>query len=737
MFDKESGKNSIPFFDEGETVAVVTIQKGKEFLDYLVPKGGVRVGAIVKVPIRKGAVLGVVWSIGFLGQSAYEKKEISQVLDLPCLQTDVRDFLRRSSEYNIFSLNTVIRLSLNPNLNLEIANTSYGYELGGQKIKRISLERKRVLDVLSSEGKEPLNKLDLMKSANVSDSVIRNLEKKGVIKKLVTQKPNDFSKIETSFSNTLSKVQKKVSDELRSKVKSKTYSTTLLKGVTGSGKTEVYMDAIAEAISKGTQVLVLFPEINLSTTFFERLKVRFKTGFAEWNSSISKMKKRKVLMGVLDGSLKLVLGARSAVFLPFNNLGLVVVDEEHDTSYKQEEGPRYHGRDMAVLKGFYSNATVLLVSATPSVETWVNTLEKKYQSNTLSERFGNASLPKVSLVDLRGRLHQKGQWLSQEVVEKVSFCLANKTQSLLFLNRRGYSPLLICEKCFQMLSCRNCDAKLAEHKLYNALLCHLCGTKYDFPKTCPSCHSDSSYIPVGPGIEKIEEETRYLFPSANIELLSSDHYQNPSDLKGCLERITSGEIDIIIGTQVISKGHNFPLLSFVGVIDVDLALRGGDIRAAENTFQLLRQVIGRAGRFNTDGEAYIQTYFPEDPVMKALCAENDENFIFLQKELRESAQVPPFGRMVALIISGPVHQTAMSFAKNLVTQILFLKDYGVEIFGPADARISKIRKKFRVRVLLKSSKAVAMQGLLKGALKKVSPPSGVTLTIDVDPISFY
>ena len=738
MFDRESRKfTENLFFEKGETVAVVTIQKGKEFLDYLVPKGGVATGAIVKVPIRNRIVLGVVWAKGLFSQTPYKKREISKVVNLPRLNVNVLDFLLSSSEYNIFSLNIAIRLCLNPSLNLEIPNSSYYYEMGDQKIQIHTSKRKRVLDVLSSKGKQPISKLQLRTKAQVSESVLRNLEEKGVIKKLLAKKTNDFSTIETSFSSTLSKAQKEISDQVRSQIKSKSYSTIMLKGVTGSGKTEIYMDAIAEAISKGAQVLVLFPEINLSTTFVERLKQRFKSGFAEWHSSILKKEKRKTLIGVLDGSLKLVFGTRSAVFLPFNKLGLIVVDEEHDTSYKQEEGTRYHARDMAVLKGFYSNAAVLLVSATPSMETWVNTLQNKYRSEVLSERFGNATMPKVSLIDLGGRVHQQNHWLSKEIIEKISFCLSNKTQSLLFLNRRGYSPLLICEKCFQMLSCKNCDAKLAEHKLYNALLCHLCGTKYDIPKTCPSCHNQSSFIPVGPGIEKIEEETRRLFPSAKIEVLSSDHYQTPTDLKGCFQRIISGEVDIIIGTQVISKGHNFPLLSFVGIIDVDLALRGGDIRAAENTFQLLRQVIGRAGRFNTDGEAYIQTYFPKDPVMKAICSNNDEEFVMSQKNLREAAKVPPFGRMVALLISGVKHETAMSFAKYLVTQIFFLKDYGVEIFGPADARISKMRKKFRIRVLLKSSKNVAIQRLLKNALQKVRPPSGITLIIDVDPINFY
>ena len=738
MLDKKSFQHSSTLFlEEGDTATVVTTQRGPEFLHYLVPKGGVTLGAIVNVPVKSKIVLGVVWSNGQSLKTSYKKKRISKVLDLPSLKIEVRNFLQKSSEYYLFPLNTALRLCLNPNLNLEKSYSKYIYQIGPEKVVRLTSQRKRVLDVLSSIRDEPIDKLELKTESNVSDSVIRDLEKKRLLTKTLVPIKYNFATVQVTFSTTLSKFQKKISNELRSKVKSKSYSTTMLKGVTGSGKTEVYMDAIAEAILLGQQVLVVFPEISLSTTFVERLRKRFKSGFAEWHSSISKKEKKRILNSVLDGSLKLVFGARSAVFLPFHNLGLVIVDEEHDSSYKQEEGIRYHGRDMAVLKGFYSQATVILVSATPSLETWVNVLEGKYEGKSLPERFGNASLPKISLVDLRTSDRERNRWISKEIVEKISSKIKKKQQSLLFLNRRGYTPVLVCESCFQMLKCYNCDAKLVEHKLFSALLCHICGARYQSPKICPSCRNECSYIPIGPGIEKIEEETRSLFPDARIELLSSDHYRSLEHLKECFRRITCGEIDIIIGTQLISKGHNFPFLSFVGVIDVDLALKGDDIRAGENTFQLLRQVIGRAGRFEISGEACIQTYFPEDPVMKTLCSDDDEEFMTSQKNLRENARVPPFGRMVALVVSSSTHEAAMNFAKDLTKEILPLQKYDVEIYGPADARISKIRKKYRVRILLKAPKTVSIQPLLKNILEKKKPPRAIYLTIDVDPINFY
>ncbi len=734
---KSTHTNETSFFREGETVSVVTLQKGTDFLDYLVPEGGVELGSFVKVPLRNKIILGIVWSKERSTKTTYDKKEISKVLNLPSLTDDVRNFLKRCSEYNIFSLNTALRLCVSPNLNLENSDSESFYEIGIQETKRLTPERKRVLDSLSIIGQAPISKTDLIKVSKVSESVIRNMEKRNIIRKISVERTNDFAKIQPSFSKTLSDSQKHVSDDLRLKVKSESYSTTLLKGVTGSGKTEVYMDAIAEAILLGHQVLVLFPEIGLSTTFAERFQKRFKCGFAEWHSEISVKQKRNILRAVLDGSLKLVFGARSAVFLPFNNLGLIIVDEEHDSSYKQEENIRYHARDMAVLKGSYSQAPVILVSATPSLETWVNALEMKYEGKSLPKRFGNALLPNVTLVDMRQKSSKEHQWLSKEIVKKIECNMKKKQQSLLFLNRRGYSPLIMCKHCFHVLTCRNCDAKLADHKLHQALLCHLCGSRYELPKTCPSCHKNFCHISIGPGIERIEEEIRSIFPTAVIELLSSDHYNESENLKDCFKRIACGKVDIIIGTQMISKGHNFPLLSFVGIIDVDLALKGGDIRAAENTFQLLRQVIGRAGRHEIAGEAYVQTYFPDDTVMKTLCMANDDEFMFFQKKLRELAKVPPFGRMVALIVSGSVRDNSMDYAQRLVKKMFALKKYNVEIYGPADARVSKIRKKFRVRILLKASKFLPIQPLVKNILLDTRPPRGVRVTIDVDPITFH
>ena len=722
-------------FKKGETVSVVTVLKGKQFLDYLVPNSGVVIGSIVKVPIKNKFTIGVVWSKSSNEKNLFVKKRIYEVLNITPLCSEVREFILNISKYNIFSLNKAVRLTINPNLNLEVTKKTFFYELGIFKEIKLTPARDRVIKMISANHNKKLTELDIIAETGVSKSVLAGLEKLQLIKKTESSQDNlPLPKI--TFSKTLTSKQKSISKNLIKKVRSKNYSTTLLKGVTGSGKTEIYMEAISEAILLNKQVLVLFPEISLSSNFYKILKKRFENGFAEWHSGIGNSQKRSILKNILNGSLKLVFGARSAVFLPFNNLGLVVVDEEHDTSYKQEEGTLYNGRDMAVLKGYYSKAAVILVSATPSIETWVNVKNLKYDYISIKERFGNANLPVISLVDLRNNELPKNRWVSKEIIEKITNCLHRKQQSLLFINRRGYSPTLLCKKCYEAIKCNSCDCNLYEHKFLKGLLCHLCGTKYPYPDNCQFCGSANEFIQIGPGVERIEEEIVSLFPDAKVQTISSDHFRNIGELKQIFDKIIKGKIDIIIGTQIISKGHNFPLLSFVGVLDTDIALKGGDIRATERTFQLLRQVVGRSGRFNIPGEAMIQTYFPENEVMHAICNENDEDFLNLQSKMREAANVPPFSRMIAIIISGSNHKLALNFGRQLAKDIFSLNIKNIEIYGPADAKISKIRNKYRIRILLKVEKKIAIQSLLSQIIEQRKCPSFINVKIDVDPLTF-
>ena len=722
-------------FKKGETVSVVTVRKGKEYLDYIVPKDGLLQGSIVKVPIRNTIATGVVWSKSSSKDNKYVKKKISEIINVSPLTSDVREFLSKISEYNIFSLNTALRLAINPSLNLSITEKKYIYELVRSKNIKLTTARYKVIEILSSNYGKKLTAFDIREKTGVSKSVLDGLEKLNLIKKF----PCNTEKFEipvVKFSKTLTKNQNLVANNLKKHVKSEKYSTILLKGVTGSGKTEVYIEAITQAILLKKQVLVLFPEISLSSNFHKILKSRFRSGFAEWHSGISKKEKRVILKNILNGSLKLVFGARSSVFLPFKNLGLIIVDEEHDSSYKQEEGIIYNGRDMAVLKGYCSRATVILISATPSIETWVNVKKSKYSFRFIKERFGNANLPKIDIVSLRDKIMPNNRWISDDILKKVDNCLNSNKQSLLFINRRGYSPIILCKKCYKALKCRNCDSCLSEHKLYNALLCHLCGTRYSHPKICEYCGEENNFFQIGPGVERIEEEVKSFFPKARVQIISSDHFQNIKDLQHIFDKISLGKIDIIIGTQIISKGHNFPFLSFVGIIDVDVALRGGDIRASERTFQLLRQVVGRSGRFEIPGEAMIQTYFPDDPVMHAICNDNDEDFLDLQSKLRKIANVPPFSRMLAIIISGTNYKLAFKFAQQLAKDLFLINNDSIKIYGPASAKILKIRKKFRIRILIKTSKNIPIQTLLRNIISKRQCPTNLNLTIDVDPLNF-
>ena len=497
-------------FRKGETVSVITVLKGKQFLDYLVPNSGVVIGSIVKVPIKNKFTIGVVWSKSSNEKNLFVKKRICEVLNITPLCSEVREFILNISKYNIFSLNKAVRLTINPNLNLEVTKKTFFYELGSFKEIKLTSARDRVIKMISANHNKKLTELDIIAETGVSKSVLAGLEKLQLIKKTESSQDNlPLPKI--TFSKTLTRKQKSISENLIKKVRSKNYSTTLLKGVTGSGKTEIYMEAISEAILLNKQVLVLFPEISLSSNFYKILKKRFENGFAEWHSGIGNSQKRSILKNILNGSLKLVFGARSAVFLPFNNLGLVVVDEEHDTSYKQEEGTLYNGRDMAVLKGYYSKASVILVSATPSIETWVNVKNLKYDYLSIKERFGNANLPVISIVDLRNNELPKNRWVSKEIIEKITNCLHRKQQSLLFINRRGYSPTLLCKKCYEAIKCNSCDCNLYEHKFLKGLLCHLCGTKYPYPDNCQFCGSANEFIQIGPGVERIEEEIVYHF----------------------------------------------------------------------------------------------------------------------------------------------------------------------------------------------------------------------------------
>ena len=529
-----------------------------------------------------------------------------------------------------------------------------------------------------------------------------------------------------------SKQQQKAIDFLRQKADG--FSVTLIDGVTGSGKTEVYFESIAQAIRDGHQVLVLLPEITLTAAWLERFEKRFGVRPACWHSALTPKGRRDVWQAVLNNKAPVVVGARSALFLPFADLGLIVVDEEHDASYKQEDGVPYQARDMAIVRGQLGKIPVILASATPSLETFCNVQSGRFQSVVLPERFSGACLPDIRLIDRRTHEKTKQTALSEELTCAIRENLLRHEQTLLFLNRRGYAPLKLCRACGEKIKCPHCSVFLTEHKSKKTLMCHQCGYTRHLTDRCPSCGEKDSLISCGLGVERLEEEVASLFPDARIAVITSDTVSSPKQFEQICHDIESGKVDILIGTQMLAKGHNFPLLTLVGIVEADAGLSGGDLRASERTFQLLQQVSGRAGRHQKKGVAYLQTYAPQNGVIQAM-ADNDRA-LFMQTEIeaRKLLSMPPFGRLAALIISGKNETTVQKVARQLVSRAPFIG--GVEILGPVPAPLTRLRNKYRYRILVKTHRDKKIQNIISGWLNKCSVPSSVTLKVDIDPYSF-
>ena len=522
--------------------------------------------------------------------------------------------------------------------------------------------------------------------------------------------------------------QAEAAADLRSSVSSGKYGTTLLKGVTGSGKTEVYLEAVAECLAKKRQALVLLPEIALTAEFLERVDRRFGARPAEWHSSVTMTERRRVWRMVGEGGAQLVVGARSALFLPYHDLGLIVVDEEHDTSYKQEDGVLYNARDMAVLRASICSAQVILASATPCLESWANAEAAKYRKLELSNRFGEADLPELCAIDMRQEKLAPGHWISPTLCAAVRARLEAGEQSLLFLNRRGYAPVTVCRACGHQIGCDHCDARLVEHRFRGQLVCHRCGESKAMPSLCPSCGAENRLTPVGPGVERLSEEALELFPEARIAVLSSDLFSSPQKLREQVKAIADGEADIVIGTQLVAKGHNFPLLTLVGAIDADLGLHGSDLRAAERTFQLMRQVAGRAGRRDRRGEALLQTWQPEHAVIRAILSGDEESFWRAEAAGRREAGVPPYGRFAGIVLSGKDEASVVDVGRSLARRDAPLREIGACVHGPAPAPVARIRGRHRIRLLVKATKTAPLQPALARWVDQVRLPSGMCVS---------
>ena len=579
-------------------------------------------------------------------------------------------------------------------------------------------------------------KSDAAREAGVSGGVIDGLIDEGTLETVVLPPEPVAEKPDPDFTATdFSGDQQAAAAELKATVAKGGYSVTLLDGVTGSGKTEVYFEAVADMIRRGRQSLILMPEIALTAQFLDRFAARFGTRPAEWHSELSPRKRARTWRAVADGDVAVVVGARSALFLPYADLGLIVVDEEHDQAYKQEDGVHYHARDMAVVRGHIAHIPVVLSSATPSLETEVNARRGRYRRLALPERFGGQRMPSVEAIDLRRERPPPGRFIAPTLAGAAKTAIERGEQALFFLNRRGYAPLTLCRACGFRFSCPNCDAWLVDHRFRKQLVCHHCGFAMPHPAECPKCSAANSFVAVGPGVERLEEEVRELFPQARLLVLSSDLVATVERLREELDDVAAGRFDIVIGTQLVAKGHHFPKLNLVGVIDADLGLSNGDPRAAERTFQLLHQVVGRAGRDAGVGYGYLQTHQPEHPVMRALIAADREAFYDAEIEARERSAYPPFGRLASLVVSGEDKHDTQSFARALARAAPL--DEAVRILGPAEAPLALIRGRHRLRLLIKAPRGYDLSAYLRDWLSAGPKPKGsIKLDIDVDPQSF-
>ena len=707
-----------------------------EAFDYAEPDGmGLAVGDQVAVPLGPRLVRGVVASLRDAAGHNRPLKTVNSRIDDPPLPESVVAFVCWAARYAVESPGYPLAMALRGLRSPPPRPIRRTFPTGAAPA-RPTAARTKVLETLAASP-EPLSPPDLARAAGVSSGVVKGLVDEGVLAVETIPAPDNlFPPDLTRPGARLNIGQLAALEALNAQAKPGDFAVSLLDGVTGSGKTEVYMERAAQVLADDpdAQVLVLLPEIALTQAALDRIEARFGARPAEWHSAVPPPKRRQVWEAVASGRARIVAGARSALFLPFKKLALIIVDEEHDGSYKQEEGFIYHARDLAVARAKLAGAQVVLASATPSLESLWNAQNGRYQWLRLNARHGAARLPDVSLIDLREHAPERGRWLSRPLVEAMAQTYARGEQSLLFLNRRGYAPLVLCRACGERMKAPDTDSWLVEHRYTGRLVCHLTGFSMPRPAACPHCGAKDSLVSVGPGVERVEEEARSLFPDARVAVFSSDTMMDAASTRRLIEDMTAGHIDILVATQAAAKGHDFPNLTLVGVVDADLGLRGGDLRAAERTFQLLAQASGRAGRREAAGRAMIQSYAPDHGVMQALAAQDRDAFVATEMAMREMSGLPPFGRLAAMIVSSENPVLLEEFVHTLAAAAPNAEN--LEVFGPADAPLGLVRGRRRKRFLVRADRSVDLQGFLAAWRARVKVPGAIRLTIDVDPHSF-
>ena len=706
---------------------------------YAVPAGlTLAEGDIVQVPLGPRETIGVVWGLDERASGGNLRPVTSRV-EAPPLSDSLRKLVDWLARYTLAPKGSALAMALRlPDETARNEAPRIGVRPSGRPPSRQTPARGKVMAVAADGAVR--GKSALAKEAGVSLSVVDGLIDDGALETVALMPepvalPPDPDHPRVPLSDAQAEAAHALIASAPSPMETVTGETILLEGVTGSGKTEVYFEAVAECVRQGRQALVLMPEIALTAQFLDRFAGRFGVRPATWHSGIGGRRRERLRAGVAAGEVSVVVGARSALFLPFKTLGLIVVDEEHETAYKQEDGVHYHARDMAVVRGKIEGCPVVLASATPSIESRVNAQSGRYRHVALPGRFGGRPLPDIAAIDMRLDKPERGRFLSPPMVNAVKSTLAAGDQALLFLNRRGYAPLTLCRACGHRYQCRNCSTWLVEHRFRRALVCHQCGYAERKPEACTECGAFDHLTPCGPGVERIAEEVTELFPEQRIVVLSSDFPGGAERLRQELETVAAGECDIVIGTQLVAKGHNFPHLTLVGVLDADIGLTSGDPRAAERTFQLLQQVTGRAGRGERPGRALVQTYQPEHPVIAALLSGDADRFYEEEIWAREAAGLPPFGRLAALIISGEEREKAEAHGQALAR--VADPPAGVSVLGPAEAPLALVRGRWRFRLLVKTERGIDVQSYLRDWLARGPKPRGnLKVAIDVDPQSF-
>ena len=703
-------------------------------LDYRVPAGShVEPGSVVIAPLGPRQLLGVVWEPERMPSDAEvgdnRLRPLLGVVDVPPLAAPLRRLIEWTADYYLAPPAAVVRMALASTSALEGARTVTEYRVTGHVPPRLTPQREQALERIGD--RQGLIR-ELATLADVSDAVVRGLVKAGALEAVSVDIDSPYPHPDPAFGPpTLAEAQQAAADELVAGVAAQDFRPTLLDGVTGSGKTEVYFEAVAEAIRQGRQTLVLLPEIALTEPFLKRFHDRFGCEPVAWHSGLRSTQRRRAWRAIASGEALVTVGARSALFLPYRNLGLIVVDEAHETSFKQEEGVHYHARDVAVMRGKFEQCPVILASATPAIETRQQVALGRYAELKLPGRYGPAEMPTIEAIDLIQHPPERGTWIAPKLVTALRDTFEKGEQSLLFLNRRGYAPLTLCRNCGHRFQCPNCTAWMVEHRLTRRLACHHCGHVMPTPRACPECKAEDSLVACGPGVERIADEVATLFPEAKTAVVTSDTIWSPAKAAEFVGRMEAGDIDIVVGTQLVTKGYHFPNLTLVGVIDADLGLEGGDLRAAERTFQQIRQVSGRAGRGAKPGHVFIQTHNPSAQVMQALITGDAEAFYEAETEARRDAGAPPFGRYAAIVVSSEEQACAHEVARA-VAQSAPRVD-GMAVYGPAPAPLAMLRGRHRYRLLVHARRALDVQDVIRDWLGGLDWPAKARVTVDVDP----